>query len=1085
MQSTHDLLKLLNRTKKFEDLERELTNLLGDKEKGDLFELFCQAYLKVIYKKQAFKSIQLFKDVSSKILERLNLRISKDYGIDIVAITDSDEIWAIQVKFRQSDELTWRELSTFKASSEKASFTMLMSNVSKVLHPHQVLSKFSSILRNEFETLTEEDFSIIRAYLEGQIIKPKVFTPKPHQIEAINCAINHFKTNDVGRMIHACGTGKTMTSLWIKEALKPKNTIVYVPSLSLLKQTLEEWTKHKSSNFSIKCVCSDQSISTTAREFDETIVDVTELGVPVTTNPKEIAEFLKQSGKDKVIFSTYQSAPVILEAIKYLPTFSFDFGIFDEAHRTASKSDQLFTKSLNSPIQKKLFMTATPKLYAPHLQKRAKEEDILLCSMDDTTIYGEVFHEIKFGEAIKLNLLSDYKIKIILVSNDEIKELIDRRYWLNILGKEVTADELAKVWALFKSLNDVNHIISFHSRVHSAKEFQNLVEKTIELLKLHKKEVEDVKTYHISGEMPTYQRSKILSEFIAQKKSLVTNARCLTEGVDVPAIDGVYFVDPKQNLIDIVQAIGRAIRKKSTKYGYIIIPVFIQDKTNTEHIIESSAFAQVWNVVEAMKDQDARLSHIIEKLQELKGKKKFGSLKARDQSEERALKADLGNIFDLSDSILPKNIDIPYFIENINIKTLDIIGESWDERFGEYKSFKERYCKEPTKISKNNFEKKVGLWAQTQRQSYRKKKYLSQEKIDKLNSIGFMWNFFEESWIQAFEDYYLFKKRNGKEPLINSKNEFEKNLGRWTTSQRGCYRKNKLSQDKVEKLNSIGFVWEPIELLWDKSFKDYILFKEKYDCEPNNSSKVESEKLLAKWVTFQRERYKKNRLEKDRIVQLKSIGFIWDFKVDRWEKFFKDYKKFKEKYGHKPMETSKNKSEKILGVWASKQRVDYNKNKLSKNRIDKLESIDFIWNQLESSWNESFDSYKAFKEKYGREPTSESKVESEKLIGVWVLTQRERHRQRKIPKNRMDKLESIDFSWDKLDSSWDQAFQKYREFKEKYNREPSEYKKLKDDFEKSIARWAGTQRKAFKKNKLSKDRINKLNSIGFKWSMKN
>src|SRR3989344_1603864 len=733
MKSTNDLLKVLENVKNFTEFEKYLANLASDKEKGDLFELFSQVYLKEIYKKQTFKSIQLFKDIDATTLAKLNLRLGKDYGIDIVATTDSGDLWAIQVKFRQSDQLTWTELSTFRASSEKATFTMVMSNVSKVNHPHTALTDFSSILRNEFEALTEEDFSIIKAELKGKTIKPTVFLPRPHQIEAISAAVNHFKTNNLGQMIHACGTGKTLTSLWIKEALKPKNTIIYVPSLSLLKQTLEEWTKHKSSDFSIKCVCSDQSVSTTAQELDETIVDVTELGVPVTTNSKEIAEFLT-TDKDKIIFSTYQSAPVILEAIKSLPQFSFDFGVFDEAHRTASKSEHLFTKSLNTPVQKKLFMTATPKLYAPHLQSRAKEEDILLCSMDDVSIYGEVFNEIKFGEAIKLNLLSDYKIKIITVTNDEIKELIDRRYWIDLLEKEITADELAKVWALLKSFNEANHVISFHSRISRAKEFQSLVEKTIELLKNNKKEVEDVKTYHISGEYPPYQRSKILSEFIAQKKSLVTNARCLTEGVDVPAIDGVYFVDPKQNIIEIVQAVGRAIRKKLTQYGYIIIPVFIKDGTDAEKIIESSAFGQVWDVVEAMKDQDARLSHIIEELQELKGKKRFGSLKAREQSEERALKADLGNIFDLSDSILPKNIDILEFVEQISVKTLDVIGQSWDEHFGEYKSFKEKHHSNPVRESLNVLERPLARWVEIQRKNYKENK-LSSEKIEKLNSI--------------------------------------------------------------------------------------------------------------------------------------------------------------------------------------------------------------------------------------------------------------------------------------------------------------------------------------------------------------
>src|SRR3989344_2366554 len=293
MKSTGDLLKFLDKINNFTELEKELADISGDKEKGDLFELFCQVYLKVIYKKQAFKSIQLFKDIDATTLQRLNLRLGKDYGIDIVATTDLDNLWTIQVKFRQSDQLTWTELSTFRASSEKATFTMVMSNVSKVNHPHTALTDFSSILRNEFEALTEEDFSIIKAELKGKTIKPTVFLPSLHQIEAINSAINHFKTYIRGQMINACATGKTLTSLWIKEALKPKNTIVYVPSLSLLKQILEEYTKHKSSTFSIKCVCSEQSISGTAQEIDESLVDITELGVPVTTNPKEISEFLR------------------------------------------------------------------------------------------------------------------------------------------------------------------------------------------------------------------------------------------------------------------------------------------------------------------------------------------------------------------------------------------------------------------------------------------------------------------------------------------------------------------------------------------------------------------------------------------------------------------------------------------------------------------------------------------------------------------------------------------------------------------------------------------------------------------------
>lgn len=1015
MRSTSDLLNFLGEIKTFTELERKLSNLSGDKEKGDLFELFCQTYLNVIYKKQAFKSVQLFKDIDATTLEKLNLRLGKDYGIDIVATTDLGDLWAIQVKFRQSDQLTWTELSTFRASSEKAAFTMVMSNVSKVLHPHAILNYFSSILRNEFEALTEEDFSIIKSALKGQAIKRAAFLPRPHQVEAISSAVNHFKTNTLGQMIHACGTGKTLTSLWIKEALKPRNTIVYVPSLSLLKQILEEWTKHKSSNFSIKCVCSEQSISGTAQELDESILDVTELGVPVTTDPQEIAEFLKSTDKDKIIFSTYQSALVVNEAVNILPQFSFDFGVFDEAHRTASKKENLFAKSLSTPVKKKLFMTATPKLYAPHLQSRAKEENILLCSMDDSLIYGEPFHEIKFGQAIKLNLLSDYKIKIITVTNDEIKELIDRRFYIDLLGKEITADELAKVWALLKSFNETNHVISFHSRINGAKEFQSIVLSTIELFKKNKKEIEDVKTYHISGAYPTYQRSKILSEFIAQPKSLVTNARCLTEGVDVPAIDGVYFVDPKQHIIDIVQAVGRAIRKKPTKYGYVIIPVFIKDETNVEKIIESSAFRQVWDVVEAMKDQDARLSHTIEELQELKGKKRFGSLKSRDQAEERALKADLGNIFDLSDSILPKNIDLLEFVEQINVKTLDIIGQSWDEHFGEYISFKEKYGREPgTDQDVDILEEKLANWAFGQRQGYSLGKLIP-ERVDKLNSIGFVWNQRIDWWESSFRDYIQFRDEHHRDPNSHSKNKNEKSLALWTLNQRQGFRTGKkITKERIFKLNSIGFVWEPKEDSWNLSFDNYVQFRRNKSKEPLETSKDSHEKVIAMWVGKQRWDQRRKSISSERKKRLDEIKFIWEKPDYKWEKAFNDYKSFKEKLEREPSNHSSDKEEEFLGIWAGRQRSLSRSGKLSQERKERLSSLSFSWALKKDLWGQKYNAYSQFIKENDRHPAdSINRGKFELALARWANKQRDSMKKDRVPRERIDKLNSIGFKWHK------------------------------------------------------------------------
>ena len=355
-----ELLKFIKGIDNFAELEMKLSQLTNEKYKGDLFEQLCVAYLKVIHP-QEFKSIQIFETIKdNKINNKLNLRLKKDYGIDIIAITEDDKLWSIQSKFRSSSQLNWRELSTFMSSSEKADFKLVMGNINQILHPHKKLKNLSTVLRNDFINCTKEDFKKIRKFL-GSKEKLQPFKPRAHQKNSINKTINNFKENDKGQLIHACGTGKTLTALWTKERIKPKNTIIYVPSIALLKQTLEEWFRHGKDKFSIKCVCSDTSVTKGQDNNDEPIIDTIELGVPVTTDSKEILKFLKGK-EDKVIFSTYQSAPVVLEAIKKSKGFKFDLGIYDEAHRTATKSNRLFSKCLDTPIKKKLFCSHIKKI---------------------------------------------------------------------------------------------------------------------------------------------------------------------------------------------------------------------------------------------------------------------------------------------------------------------------------------------------------------------------------------------------------------------------------------------------------------------------------------------------------------------------------------------------------------------------------------------------------------------------------------------------------------------------------------------------------------------------------------------------
>jgi len=1088
MVTKTELVNFLEGITCFKEFEEKLSKVDIEKVKGDLFELFCKAYLIEIYPEE-FKLIERFEDIKDvNILNKLNLKQRKDYGIDFIAITNADEIWCIQAKFRTSNTLIWKELSTFMASSEKANFKLVIGNINQILHPHKRLDNFSSVLRYDFNKLNEEDFKRIRNYLGNKEIIKK-FEPRQHQVETINKAVEHFKKNDKGLMIHACGTGKTLTSLWIKEKLKPKNTIVFVPSLSLLKQTLEEWFKHRTDKFNLKCVCSDPTVSKGKNDLDEPIVDLTELGVPVTTNIKEVKDFLIKD-EDKIIFSTYQSTPIILEALKLLKDFSFDFGVFDEAHRTASRLNKLFSLCLNVPIKKKLFMTATPKIYLPHLKKRAEEEDILLCSMDDENIYGKVFDEIKFGQAIKLGLLSDYKIKVILVNNKDIQELIDRRYWLEVLGKELTADDLAKIWALIQSMDTVNHVISFHSRISKAKEFQENLTYTLELLKSKGKEYQDIKSFHISGNLPTYERSNILSEFITQNKSLVTNARCLTEGVDVPAIDGIYFVEPKKNLIDIVQATGRAIRKKpksSSQIGYIIIPIFINEEEDLDKIIDSSAFKQVWDVIEAMKDQDERLQHIITELKELEGKKKFGSLKSRENDEERELKKDLGDVLDLGDTILPINFNFDEFIDKVKTKTIDIVGISWDSYYGQLKKFYEDFNKEPYEKSDDIEEKKLARWVFQQRRNYRKgilQKY--PERIKKLEELKFRWEYaYNINWDKTFQELKEFYNKNKRWPNSRLSNIEERNLGQWCSVQRMDYRNNILSNKRKEKLLSINFDFTPLENLWDETFKELKAFYNKNNRWPSAKSKDEEERHLGEWCNSQKWRYR-NKLFKmfpERIQKLNEIGYPWNKFDFHFEDMLKSYIEFKTKHKKEPSSESRNLEERHIGMWCQSRRQSFNKGILGDDEIKKLKLVNFPFNPFEERFYNKCQEYLTFKNKYNREPTEyKNNSNEEKKLTEWALNQRYKYNKNKFSNypEFLSKLKEINFAFIiKTDNElWNEKYQEFSNFLKKKQRHPKISSK--DMYEKKLAIWETSQRNNYRitKFKDTLERLNKLKEVG-------
>jgi predicted helicase len=329
-------------------------------------------------------------------------------------------------------------------------------------------------------------------------------SPREHQLEAIAKVAEYFKSAVRGQLIMACGTGKTYTTLWIKEKLNSQRTLVLLPSLSLLSQTLKEWTFAQKQSFDVLCVCSDQTVG--KRGEDEIIHSVADLAFPVTSNVDEIRQFLQGKGA-KVIFSTYQSSPLIAEAqaLPHQPSRSppppsqgenlfrsspdkgrlggvlavppFDLVIADEAHRCAGKVGSDFATILNGDLikaNKRLFATATPRTYATAVHKAAEERGTEVVGMDDEAVFGKVFYSLPFSKAIQMGLLTDYRVVIIGVDDPTIADWIENRELVKPdEGVETDAESLAAQIGVLKAMKDydLKRVISFHSRVKRAEAF--------------------------------------------------------------------------------------------------------------------------------------------------------------------------------------------------------------------------------------------------------------------------------------------------------------------------------------------------------------------------------------------------------------------------------------------------------------------------------------------------------------------------------------------------------------------------------------------------------------------------------------
>lgn len=673
----HPLLK--KKLCSWKELEKDIEALSTTKERGDVFEQFVYCYL--LIKKNLYQISEHYMavDIPISLKKKYSLE-KKDCGVDGLIIFQNGKTASYQAKFRTNREKpSYDELTKFWAEARHTDYHYTIANCYELSRLCAKHDKHLCILVDEFDLLTNEFFDELYQLTNAKKITRTYYVPDDYQKRMISNSLKGFEKNDRGKLIAACGTGKTLTALWITECMKVQKLLFIAPSLALIKQTLEAWSEQARIPFNYLCVCSDKTV---AEDIDEGDIAISDFNVPVTTSPDEICNSLSKKIDGKlIVFCTYQSLDVLSKGISKLSGFAFDLAIFDEAHRTAGTSDSgLFSLALhdqNIPSKKRLFMTATERLVRPWIVKKAQDMNRLVFSMDDPKLYGPVFDRFGFGEAIHHKIISDYRIIVAGVKNKEVYEWIaSNRLLVDVEKKSeeylTFAQNIFRQIMLIKSMKElsVKKCITFHSTVKNAHVFINGISaKDLNLKVAFKKlwpEPKEDEVYfdHVNGTMSAGERRERLDLFKNAKYGVISNARCLTEGVDVPIIDSIYFVNPKNSLIDIVQACGRALRKprdKHDKIAYFIVPILLPDEKDINQVINQVDFEMLHNLIQSLRDQDQRLEQWIDQIN-------LHAAKGKTYRPRPGL--DTPIILNL-----PTEFDVKKFEENLYLKIAEVNGE--------------------------------------------------------------------------------------------------------------------------------------------------------------------------------------------------------------------------------------------------------------------------------------------------------------------------------------------------------------------------------------------------------------------------
>jgi superfamily II DNA or RNA helicase len=828
----------------------------------------------------------------------------------------------------------------------------------------------------------------------------------PHQAAAVDAVCGELGGGGRATVVAACGTGKTVVGAEVSRRLAPGGPVlVVVPTLELLAQTARAYAAWLGAAAGhIVAVCGDAAAA--ADEAHEVRAQIDGLAAQVTTDPATVAAVARCGGRVSVL-STYASLPAIAAAHYGYGLGRWELVVVDEAHRSAghgAKAWAVVHWDAQIPAARRVYLTATPRI----ITGTSGEETV---SMDDAAVFGRIVHEVPFAQAISQGLLADYRVAVAVVSDAEAAKLTAGTV-LSVAGRPLPARMAACQVALLRAIRqwDLRRVIAYHGRVARAVRFAATLPDTLDLLGPADRPARPVTADYVTGATPLAVRRQRLGLLAdpGQAAVVISNARVLAEGVDVPELDAIMLADPKDSATDVVQAVGRALRRGTgpAKTATIIVPVLATDGQPPDHALEGPEFQTVWRVVRALRAHDERIAAWLD--------------------EHRAQLHTTG----------PHNqeVDLPpwlhvsgapvtaAFTQAISVRVVNAAAPAWPVWHAALADFRATHGHaNPPRSWCTSTGMALGGWLHAQRAAHRAGR-LSPQRVAALEELGIDWSPFGAAWWRGLEYAAAYRAATGTLSIpdrYHTSTGFD--LGSWLAQQRSAYRNGKLVPERVAALEQLGIDWDPLDAAWQRA----LAHATAYHATTGHLSVPKTHRApggfdLGSWLTEQRSAHRAGKLTPERVAALEQLGITWDTKATRWQTGLAHLRTFHHVHGHANVPPGYHTSDGFaLHRWLARARSAQRAGNLPPNRTADLQAAGVSWQPRQSSWEPGVAALTAYVTEHGdaRVPRHYKTAEGFPL-GTWIHTQRDRRRDpgrnqcRPLTTEQITTLDQLGMIWD-------------------------------------------------------------------------